>query len=104
MALRFAFAGFRHSHIQELYKLVQERSDTELAAACEEDAATRADRAKEGRIRITHESIAQMFDHVPCDVVAIGDYLAVEADAETVQRLNRDLRSEFARLKTPAPK
>lgn len=76
MPLRFAFAGFRHPHIQELYKLVQEHPGTELAAACEEDAAARADLAKAGKIRITHESIAKMLDQAPCDVVAIGDYFA----------------------------
>ena len=83
--LRFAFAGFRHGHIFSLYKLVKERADVELVAACEEDEKTRADLTANGRAAITHSSYSQMLDAVPADVVAIGDYygkrgsLAIEA-------------------------
>ena len=41
MKTRFAFAGFRHSHILDLLAGIEERPDTELVACCEEDAATR---------------------------------------------------------------
>lgn len=85
MPLRFAFTGFRHPHINECYKLVQQNPGTELAGACEEDAGARAELAKAGTIKITHDSFSKMLDSVPCDVVAIGDCfgrrgaLAIEA-------------------------
>ena len=40
MKTRFAFAGFRHGHIIDLLTGVEERTDTEVVACCEEDAAT----------------------------------------------------------------
>ena len=37
MALRFAFAGFRHGHIHDLYRRANEMAGVEVVAACEED-------------------------------------------------------------------
>ena len=71
--LRFAFAGFRHDHILSLYRQLASRPDCVVAAAAEEDAATREALTASGRARITHDSIAAMLDSVPCDVVAVGD-------------------------------
>ena len=71
--LRFAFAGFRHGHILSLYRQVAEHPDCEIAAAAEEDAATREQLAESGRAQITHDDIAAMLRSVPCDVVAVGD-------------------------------
>jgi predicted dehydrogenase len=76
MSTRFAFVGFRHAHIRDLLKGVEERPDTEVVACCEEDAATRAALAAEGRVRITHDDFDQMLREVESDVVAIGDYYA----------------------------
>ncbi|MEI9897337.1 MAG: Gfo/Idh/MocA family oxidoreductase [Chthoniobacter sp.] len=76
MKTRFAFAGFRHGHIIDLLTGVEEREDTEVAACCEEDAATRETLAAQGRVQITHPDFAAMLRDVECDVVAIGDYYA----------------------------
>ncbi|MHB9033495.1 MAG: Gfo/Idh/MocA family protein [Anaerolineae bacterium] len=76
MKLRVAIVGFRHGHIMDLFKRVQEHPAFELAAACEEDAATRAQLAAQGQVTITHSSFSALLDQVPCDVVAIGDYFA----------------------------
>jgi len=73
MKTRFAFTGFRHSHILDLLAGVEEHPQTELVACCEEDAETRADLAAKGRVHITHEDHDAMLREVPCDVVAIGD-------------------------------
>jgi len=74
MKTRFAFAGFRHSHILDLLTGVEERSDTEVVACCEENESARAELATKGRVKITHTDFEQMLSEVDCDVVAIGDY------------------------------
>ena len=76
MKTRFAFVGFRHSHILDLLTGVEEHPDTEVVACCEEDAAARETLAAAGRVSITHTDFAAMLSDVPCDVVAIGDYYA----------------------------
>jgi predicted dehydrogenase len=73
MSVRFAFVGFRHAHILEVLAAVKERSGLEVAACCEEDAATRAALAAKGEVRISHQDFHEMLAHVPCDVIAIGD-------------------------------
>ncbi len=69
----FAFAGFRHGHIFSLLARVKASRDAVLAAACEEDAATRAALTSGGKVEITHAAYEYMLAEVPCDVVAIGD-------------------------------
>jgi predicted dehydrogenase len=73
MAIRIAFVGFRHGHINGLYAAAGRREDLEIVAACEEHAPTREQLA-EGPIRITHDSYETMLDEVECDVLACGDY------------------------------
>ncbi len=77
MSLRFAFMGFRHDHIQTLYKRVREKEveGVELVAACEEDAAAREEAVRKG-VEMTHSRFEDMLLEAPCDVVAIGDYFA----------------------------
>ena len=74
MTTRFAFIGFRHSHILDLLAGVEEHADAEVVACCEEDAATREQLAAAGRVKITHSDFPAMLREVECDVVAIGDY------------------------------
>ena len=74
MKTRFAFAGFRHTHILDVLAGVEECPDTEVVACCEEDAGARAGLAAHGRVAITHTDFAKMLAEVECDVVAIGDY------------------------------
>ncbi len=76
MKTRFAFAGFRHSHILDLLAGIEAHPDTELVACCEEDGATRDALAANGRVRITHNDFSTVLREVECDVVAIGDYYA----------------------------
>ncbi len=76
MKTRFAFAGFRHSHIFDLVAGIKERADCEIVACCEEDAATRADLEATQRVTITHADFPTMLETTECDVVAIGDYYA----------------------------
>ncbi|MDQ3625105.1 MAG: Gfo/Idh/MocA family oxidoreductase [Verrucomicrobiota bacterium] len=85
MKTRFAFAGFRHGHILDLFTAVSERADTKVVACCEEDAGKRAELAANSSVTITHPDFATMLRAVECDVIAIGDYygrrgaLAMEA-------------------------
>ena len=76
MKVKFAFVGFRHGHILSLLSRAGQRSDTQVVAACEEDAATRAELRANGTVEITHDDYESMLSSVPCDVVAIGDYYA----------------------------
>lgn len=76
MKLRVAFVGFRHGHILSLHRLLQTRDDVIIAAACEEDAATRASLARSG-ILVTHDDYARMLAETQCDVVACGDYFGI---------------------------
>ncbi len=73
MKLKFAFAGFRHGHIFGLLQKIQQHSDCEIIACCEEDAATR-NAWNQPDVKITHDNIDRMLAEVDCDVVAVGDY------------------------------
>ena len=72
--IRIAFLGFRHGHIFSLLEQVRQRTDLELVAAAEEDAATRKALSDGKRVEVTHDSIDQLLKEVPCEAVAVGDY------------------------------
>ncbi len=80
MSVRFAFVGFRHGHIHDLYKRANGRNDLEVVAACESDDAARAAAAAAG-VNVTHSDSERMLDEVDCDVVAIGEYFARRGSA-----------------------
>jgi predicted dehydrogenase len=88
MALKFAFVGFRHGHITDLYRRAVESTEIQLVASCEEDEGARKELAAEGKVGITHSDFEEVLAEVSCDVVAIGDYfvrrgsLAVRALSE----------------------
>lgn len=73
MPIRFAFVGFRHGHIQDLYKRATDLKETGVVAACEEDAAAREEVSAKGVVKVTHSDFERMLREVPCDVVAVGD-------------------------------
>lgn len=79
MNVRFAFAGFRHPHIFDMYQRCRDRRDVEIVACCEEDAATREELAARDDLEITHTSCDAMLDAVECDVVAVGDSYGLRA-------------------------
>ena len=74
MALRLAFAGFRHGHILEAYELARRHGDVEIVAACEEHAPTAEQLAAAGRVRRTHGSYDEMLAQADFDALAVGDY------------------------------
>jgi predicted dehydrogenase len=90
MKTRFAFVGFRHPHALDLYHLVRDRPDCEVVAACEEDAATRADLVRGGQVDISHERYEAMLDAVECDVVVVGDFYTARGP-QVVEALRRGL-------------
>lgn len=73
MTTRFAFVGFRHPHIFDMYRRCCDRDDVEVVAGCEEDEATRSELAESGSANVTHENFEQLLNDVECDVVAVGD-------------------------------
>jgi len=74
MTIKVAFVGFRHGHILDLYRRVQESEDFEVVAACEEDEIARAALPDDGSVTITHSNFGDMVTGVDCDAVAVGDY------------------------------
>ncbi len=80
MITKFAFVGFRHPHIFDMYQRCRERDDVEIVACCEEDASTRSEQASRDDLEITHESFAAMLEETECDVVAVGDSYGLRAD------------------------
>lgn len=77
MALRVAFAGFRHPHIWAVYNYFKASDRVDIVAAGESDAATRASLAEAGEIDITHDDVFKMLEEVDCDAVAVGDYYGI---------------------------
>ena len=73
MALKFAFAGFRHGHVLSLYKLAKTSKNVEVVAACEEDGPTRQQLQAGGSVDITHDDCERMLATVDCN--ALGFWL-----------------------------
>ena len=73
MALKIAFAGFRHDHICAIYHLAQASQSLDIVAACEPHAPTRSSLESQG-IVFTHDDYPQMLAQTDCDIVAVGDY------------------------------
>ena len=74
MKPRFAFAGFRHSHIIDLYDAAKEHDAAEVVAAAE-DHETTANGLASRNVDLTHKSIQDLFaDSDIFDVLAVGDY------------------------------
>lgn len=72
--IKLAFAGFRHGHINALYKLAEKNPDVEIVAAYEADADARAAAEEELGVRFTHDTYEDLLNEKDIHVVAIGDY------------------------------
>ncbi|HOJ10048.1 MAG TPA: Gfo/Idh/MocA family oxidoreductase [Clostridiales bacterium] len=75
--IKIAFAGFRHAHINTLYKLAEANPDIEIVAAWEADAGARAAAEKNLGVRFTHDNYDDILKDKNIDVVAIGDYFGI---------------------------
>lgn len=76
MKLKVAFVGFRHNHIDGLYKRMTDHQELEIVAACEEYAPAIEDAEKKG-FKITHTSFQKMLEEVDFDILAVGDYYGI---------------------------
>lgn len=83
MSTRFAFVGFRHPHIFDMFHRCRAHAEIEVVACCEEDASTAAQLAEAGEVQVTHTDYAAMLASVPCDVVAVGDCYGRRAEILT---------------------
>ena len=72
--IKIAFAGFRHGHINALYKLAQDNPGIEIVAAYEADDEARAAAEKNLGVHFTHENYDDLLKDKNVDVVAVGDY------------------------------
>ncbi|HJN11772.1 MAG: Gfo/Idh/MocA family oxidoreductase [Pirellulaceae bacterium] len=84
MSTRFAFVGFRHPHIFDMYRRCQTHADIRVVACCEEDASAAKQLAETGEVQITHTDYTAMLASVECDVVAVGDCYGRRADILTM--------------------
>jgi predicted dehydrogenase len=80
MSTRFAFAGFRHPHIFDMFRRCGTHPGIDVVACCEEDATAAAQLAEAGEVQVTHHDFAAMLAAVDCDVVAVGDCYGRRAD------------------------
>ena len=83
MSTRFAFVGFRHPHIFDMFRRCREHAQIEVDACCEEDAATAAQLTDAGEVHVTHHDYASLLAGVECDVVAVGDCYGRRAEILT---------------------
>jgi predicted dehydrogenase len=79
MKHRFAFVGFRHPHVMDMYRRCLSHEQIDVVACCETDPATREALSGGDEVAITHSDYSAMLDDVPCDVVAIGDCYGLRA-------------------------
>ncbi|MDD6312875.1 MAG: Gfo/Idh/MocA family oxidoreductase [Firmicutes bacterium] len=75
--LKFAFAGFRHPHINAFYKMCEANPDVEIAYAFEENDEARAAAEEALGVKFTHADYADMLKEKDIDVVVIGDYYGI---------------------------
>lgn len=75
--LKFAFAGFRHAHINMLYKLAANNPRVEIAAAWEADEKARILAEEKLGVKFTHDDYSDMLSNEEIDVVVIGDYFGI---------------------------
>lgn len=73
MSTRFAFMGFRHPHIFDMFRRCQTHAEIDVVACCEENASAAAQLAEAGEVNVTHTAYEAMLADVQCDVVAVGD-------------------------------
>ncbi len=76
MARTVGFVGFRHGHVYDVYDRMLASAGFRVVACCEEDAETRSNLAREGRINVTHADFQEMLRSVEFDVCVVGDYYA----------------------------
>jgi predicted dehydrogenase len=69
-----AFVGFRHGHVYDVLSRMKSSKGFRIVAWCEEDAATRAALAKEGKVSVTHEDFHEMLRSVEFEVCVVGDW------------------------------
>lgn len=76
MKRKIAFAGLRHGHINSLYQAVQNSSELEISAICEEFAPA-LEEFKSAHPEIScpiYSSFDEMLANADCDIIATGDY------------------------------
>lgn len=75
MAIKFAFAGFRHPHVFELYNRIKNYPEIQVTACCEEDADARERLISSGAVEnMNYSCISKMIKEADFDVICIGDY------------------------------
>jgi len=74
--MNIAFAGFRHSHILDLYKIASEEKSVNIVGCFEENDSARIDAEKLG-IDFTYENYSDVLNDENVQIVAIGDYYGI---------------------------
>lgn len=77
--MNIAFAGFRHGHVFELYKMAANNRDLHIVAAWEEDAEA-INAAKKNGVVFTHQTYEELLADKNIDIVAIGNYYGIRGN------------------------
>ncbi|MEN6313766.1 MAG: Gfo/Idh/MocA family oxidoreductase [Clostridiaceae bacterium] len=78
--MNIAFAGFRHGHIFELYKMAEKNPELNIAAAWEEDRETMNAAEKKHGVKFTHKTYEELLADKSIDIVAIGNYYGIRGN------------------------
>ena len=73
MTVRFAFVGFRHPHIFDMYQRCRAHENVEIVACCEAHAATRDQLRGGDEVDVTYQDHERLLEEADCDVIAVGD-------------------------------
>lgn len=76
MSVKVAFVGFRHGHVQSIYKTAERLDYVEIAACVEEEPGAHGSSVETLAATLTHETFDQVLADVDFDVLACVDYYA----------------------------
>ena len=74
---KFAFAGFRHAHVNGLYQMAMKNNNIEIVGAFEPDEAARSAAEKNLGVKFNYGSYADLLNDANVEIVAIGDYFGI---------------------------
>lgn len=76
MSIKVAFVGFRHGHVQAMYKTAERLDYVDIVACVEEEVGAHGSSVDALGAKLTHETFDQVLADVDFDVLACVDYYA----------------------------
>ena len=75
--MNIAFAGFRHGHINSLYKIASESENINLTGCFERDENAKCEAKEKLNAEFNYESYEEILNDEQVDAIAIGDYYGI---------------------------